>query len=70
MQVGAVLGYRGLVKDILVAIVNELGCDVPPIIATGGYAKLIASGIPAIQIVHDNLTLEGLRIIGKLNMLK
>ena len=70
MQVGAVLGYRGLVKDILVAIVNELGCDVTPIIATGGYAKLIASGIPAIQIVHDNLTLEGLRIIGKLNMLK
>ena len=68
MQVGAVLGYRGLVKDILVAIVNELGCDAPPIIATGGYANLIASGIPAIHIVHDNLTLEGLRIIGKLNM--
>ena len=68
MQVGAVLGYRGLVKDILVAIVNELGCKDPPVIATGGYAKLIATGIPAIQRVHDNLTLEGLRIIGNLNM--
>jgi type III pantothenate kinase len=70
MQAGAVLGYRGLVKDILGAIVDELGCEDPPVIATGGYATLIAEGIPAIHLVHDNLTLEGLRIIGGLNVSK
>jgi type III pantothenate kinase len=67
MQAGAVLGYRGLVKDILAAIVDELGCETPPVVATGGYANLIAAGIPAIHLVHENLTLEGLRIIGGLN---
>ncbi len=70
MQAGAVLGYRGLVKDILAAIVDELGCEAPPVIATGGYANLIAAGIPAIHLVHENLTLEGLRIIGDLNVPK
>ena len=68
MQAGAVLGYRGLVKDILTAIVDELGCEAPPVVATGGYANLISSGIAAIHLVHDNLTLEGLRIIGGLNI--
>jgi type III pantothenate kinase len=68
MQAGAVLGYRGLVKDILTAIVDELGCEAPPVVATGGYANLIASGIAAIHLVHNNLTLEGLRIIGGLNI--
>ena len=67
MQSGAVLGYRGLVKDILGAIADELGCETPPVIATGGYATLIANGIPAINLVHENLTLEGLRIIAGLN---
>jgi type III pantothenate kinase len=67
MQAGAVLGYRGLVKDILEAIVDELGCETPPVIATGGYSTLIANGIPAINLVHENLTLEGLRIIAGLN---
>ncbi|MFP6872960.1 MAG: type III pantothenate kinase [Verrucomicrobiales bacterium] len=67
MQAGAVLGYRGLVKDILVAITDEMGCDAPPVIATGGYATLITNGIPAINLVHHNLTLDGLRIIAGLN---
>ena len=67
MQAGAVLGYRGLVKDILAAIVDELGCETLPVVATGGYANLIAAGIPAIHLVHENLTLEGLRIIRGLN---
>ena len=70
MQAGAVLGYRGLVKDILAAVVDELDCEAPPVIATGGYATLIAGGIPAIHLVHENLTLEGLRIIGGLNVPK
>ena len=38
-----------------------------PVLATGGYAELIAAGLPEIDSVQPNLTLEGLRIIGLLN---
>ena len=37
------------------------------VVATGGYAQLIARGLPEIQKVHPNLTLEGLRIVANLN---
>ena len=36
--------------------------------ATGGYAELIGAKLPEIQSIHPNLTLEGLRIIGNLNL--
>lgn len=68
MLAGAVYGYRGLVRQILTEIGKELG--IPrnlPVVATGGYASLIVAGLPEIKIVQDNLTLDGLRIIGNLN---
>ena len=37
------------------------------VVATGGYASLISGKIPQIEAVDENLTLEGLRIIGNLN---
>ena len=37
------------------------------VVATGGYAKLIAAKLPEIGAIHPNLTLEGLRIIARLN---
>jgi type III pantothenate kinase len=68
MLAGAVYGYRGLVREILGQIRAELG---PPkrlhVVATGGYATLISAKLPEIKLVHPNLTLEGLRIIGNLN---
>lgn len=71
MTAGAVYGYRGLVRQILAEIKRELvefgGRKKLRVIATGGYASLIASDLPEIQTVHENLTLEGLRIIGTLN---
>lgn len=60
MQVGAVIGYRGLVREILARICAELP-ERPIIIATGGDAELIARGIPEIDAVDAELTLEGLR---------
>jgi type III pantothenate kinase len=60
MQVGAVIGYRGLVREILSQIRKELaGC--PHIVATGGDAALIARGLPEIEAVDPDLTLDGLR---------
>ncbi len=69
MLAGAVYGYRGLVRQILAEIKAELGARRLRIVATGGYAELIAAGLPEIATVHPNLTLEGLRIIGTLNPL-
>lgn len=66
MLSGAVYGYRGLVREILVQINNELDQDTK-IVATGGYADLIAAGMPEIERVEPFLTMEGLRIIGDLN---
>ena len=68
MLAGAVHGYRGLVRQILLEIARELGAGKRlRVVATGGYAELIASGLPEIQSVQPNLTLEGLRLIGSLN---
>lgn len=69
MLSGAVHGYRGLVKEILAQIEAELESDqAPVIVATGGYAELIAEGLPKINSVDPYLTLEGLRIVGNLNI--
>ena len=68
MLAGAVYGYRGLVRQILKEIGKELGIPMNlPVVATGGYATLIAAGLPEIKTVRENLTLDGLRIIGNLN---
>lgn len=68
MLAGAIFGYRGLVREILGQIKREFGSPKKlRVIATGGYAELIAAKLPEIEVVHPNLTLEGLRIIGNLN---
>jgi type III pantothenate kinase len=67
MLAGAVYGYRGLVREILTEIRKELGVKRLKVVATGGYAELIAAGVSEISSVHDHLTLEGLRLIGRLN---
>jgi len=68
MMAGAIFGYRGLVKEILARIAAEAFVDRKArVIATGGYAQLIAAQLPEIEAVHRDLTLEGLRIIGTLN---
>lgn len=61
MLVGAVYGYRGLIREIIAQLKKELGVKKLPVVATGGYAKLIASRMPEISAVVPNLTLEGLR---------
>jgi type III pantothenate kinase len=60
MQVGAVFGYRGLVREILARICEELPGS-PRIVATGGDAALIAQGVSEITAVDPDLTLDGLR---------
>jgi type III pantothenate kinase len=69
MMSGAVFGYRGLVREILVRLTAEnFPRKKPRLIATGGYAQLIARKLPEIETVYPNLTLEGLRIVANRNI--
>jgi type III pantothenate kinase len=68
MRAGAVFGYRGLVREIFERIkAEQFGRKKVYIVATGGYARLIARGLPEIGVVRPHLTLEGLRIVANLN---
>ncbi|MFO1486878.1 MAG: type III pantothenate kinase [Verrucomicrobiota bacterium] len=63
MLVGAVHGYRGLVRELIVELKRELKAKRLPVVATGGYARLIAAKLPEISKVEPDLTLEGLRLV-------
>lgn len=68
MMAGAVFGYRGLVREVIARIKSEMfPRGKVNIVATGGYAALIAARLPEIQAIHPHLTLEGLRIVANLN---
>ena len=68
MRSGAVFGYRGLVREILARIkVEQFSRKRVTVVATGGYARFVASQLPEIAVIHPHLTLEGLRIVGNLN---
>ena len=66
MQSGAFHGYRGLVREILSRIQEELGGAVK-VIATGGYAALIADEFSEIESVEPQLTMQGLLRVARLN---
>jgi type III pantothenate kinase len=51
-----------LIRELIGKLKRELGAKKLPVIATGGYAKLIAAKMPEIKAVEPLLTLEGLRL--------
>jgi type III pantothenate kinase len=63
MLIGAVQGYRGLIRALLASLRKELSSPNLPVVATGGYAKLMARDMPEITVVDPRLTLEGLRLV-------
>lgn len=63
MLIGAVHGYRGLIRELLTELKRELRVRRLPVVATGGYGKLIAAKLPEITAVEPLLTLEGLRLV-------
>ena len=67
MHSGAVYGYRGMVKEILAKLEEEMGRR-PTVVATGGAAALIARGVPRIDHVDPDITLNGLRMVAGLNL--
>jgi type III pantothenate kinase len=68
MRAGAIFGYRGLVREILAQIkAEQFSRKKVATVATGGYARFIASQLPEVAVIDPHLTLEGLRIVGNLN---
>jgi type III pantothenate kinase len=66
MQSGVIFGYTGLVEGLVNRITKELG-NKPKVIATGGYAHVIAKETSVIEVVNRHLTLYGLQLIYELN---
>jgi len=62
IQSGIYFGYIGLVDGIIERMISELG-EKAKVVATGGFANLIAQSSIKIDVVEDNLLLEGLRLI-------
>ena len=66
MQAGFVFGFAGQIEGIVGRMREELGGECR-VIATGGLASLIAAHAHVIEVVDDNLTLDGLRLLHELN---
>jgi type III pantothenate kinase len=67
MRSGIIYGYIGQVDGIVKRIIQETGTN-PKVIATGGFAELIASESSTIHEVNQLLTLTGLRILYERNV--
>jgi type III pantothenate kinase len=63
MLIGAVHGYRGLIRELVRELKRALRCPRLPVVATGGYARLISARLPEVTAVRPLLTLEGLRLV-------
>lgn len=65
IQSGIVIGYEGLVRQMVSAIRAELRQDCPAI-ATGGLSFVISGLKPFFHAIEPDLTLDGLRYIGEM----
>ncbi len=66
MKSGIVFGYVALVEGMVARIQRELGTKTK-VVATGGYAELIAKETKVIDEVNPNLTLIGLMLVYQMN---
>jgi len=69
MKSGIVFGYVGLIEGIISRIQGELGTKAK-VVATGGYAELLAKETHVIEEINPDLTLIGLRLIYQMNKSK
>lgn len=66
VQAGLIYGYASLVEGMITRLKRELG-ENARVIATGEQLGLIAAEIQAFDVLDENLTLQGLRLIYDLN---
>ena len=66
MQSGLLFGYVGLVEGLVGRIEAEMS-EKPLVVATGGYARLMAAHTSVIDEINPELTLNGIRLIYLMN---
>ena len=73
MQSGLIYGHMGftehMVRGMKQEMSRELGCDPDDIkvIATGGMATMVESGVDCIDVIDRRLTLDGLQMLHEKN---
>ncbi len=69
IQSGTFNGYIALVEGLIVRFLQEASTDgsgiSPKVVGTGGFVRVIAQECNLIEIVDENLTLDGLRLLAK-----
>ena len=65
MQSGVYWAYIAMIEGMVERIKNEMGCDAPLVLATGGLAQLFEQGCSVIDKVDQELTLKGLVYIDR-----
>jgi len=63
IQSGVLYGYGGLVEGLIGRLKERFAPSCPRVVATGGMARLIAPYAPSLEVIDQQLTLEGLRLI-------
>ena len=67
MRIGAQVGYRGIVREIVAYLRESLGCAFK-LVATGGYAGWALKDSGMDVVIDQELTLFGLGCIGERNV--
>ena len=64
MRIGALVGYRGMVREIVATLAENLKSDFR-LVATGGFAKWVLKGSGMDFTVDPTLTLHGAGLLAK-----
>ena len=67
MRIGASVGYRGIVREIVDHVQQALGAQEIHLCATGGYARWALRGLELPFVFDPDLTLRGLSLLCELN---
>lgn len=68
VQSGTVFGFAGLVDGLVARFVADSGGeDTPRVVATGGFAQLVAPHCATVDLIDEDLTLWGLALIHRRN---
>lgn len=62
MRFGALVGYRGMVREIVSTLKSNFGTNFK-LVATGGFAKWVLKGLELDFIIDPNLTLFGAGVV-------
>ena len=68
IQSGLIFGYAGLVEAMVKRFKDEMEAPNATVIGTGGLAPIVAQHTKVFDVVDQELTLKGLRLIYDLNM--